>query len=278
MNRKKIIIGFSGSIFNKQEIDFAFKFLPHQDMLYVGAVVNDLEGVPQMPPCQGGGNCNNSEQACMQKKERKARQALYRYLADTSNEASCRHIVHKEDGCYPHELIRETQYADLLIISQQTYNARVKAAPGEEPVPFRKILEKGGCPVLVLPRNAREIEQVVMTFDGSANAMRGIKQFSYLLPELGNDLPVTVLTTYSEEAPPSLEEKLFIEYLKQHFSNLALHKLSNDTEHTIYNAVGLNTHTLLVVNNPSPQNLPILSELMNGEEALVPFKLITQPG
>lgn len=278
MNRKKIILGFSGSIFNKQEIDFAIKFMPHIDMLYVGAVVNELEGVLQVLPCQGGGNCNNSEQACMQKKERKARQALYRSLSEKCNEAGCRHIIHKEEGCLPQELIRETQYADLLIISQQTYNASVKAAVGEEPVPFRKILERGGCPVLVLPRNARNIEQVVMTFDGSANAMRGIKQFSYLMPELGNKLPVTVLTTYCEEGPPSLEEKLFIEYLKQHFPNLALHKLSNDTEHTIYSAVGLDTNTLLVVNNPSPRKLPILGELMNGEDAHSPFKLITQQG
>lgn len=278
MNRKKIILGFSGGIFNKQEIDFAFKFLPQKDMLYVGAVITELEGVPQMPPCSGGGNCNGNEQSCIQKKERKARQALYRSLAEKCNEAGCRHIIHKEDGCLPHELIRETQYADLLIISQHTYNARIKAGQGGEEVPFRKILESGGCPVLVLPRNTRDIEQVVMTFDGSANAMRGIKQFSYLLPELGNELPVTVLTTYAEEAPPSLEEKLFIEYLKQHFSNLALHKLSNETEHTIYSAVGLNTNTLLVVNNPSPRNLPVLGELMNGEDSMVPFKLITQQG
>jgi hypothetical protein len=275
MSRKKIVIGFSGSIFYKPEIDFVFKFLPHTDMLYVGAVINELEGVPRFMPCQGS-SCD--EQACRQKKEKKGRQKLYAYLADNCAEAGCRHIIHKEEGCLPHELIRETQYADLLIISQHTYNAKVRTGPEEAPVPFRKLLESAGCPVLVLPRDASEIEQVVMTFDGSANAMRGIKQFSYLLPELGNELPVTVLTTYCEEGPPSLEEKLFIEYLKQHFSNLALHKLSDDTEHTIYSAVGLNTRTLMVVNNPSPQSLPILSELLNREDAVVPLKLITQQG
>ena len=203
-------------------------------------------------------------------------QELYSYLAENCKDAGCKHIIHKEDGCLPHDLIRETQYADLLVISQQTYNAKVKGTPGEELVPFRKILESGGCPVLVLPRDARDIEQVVMTFDGSAVAMRGIKQFSYLLPELGNTLPVTVLTTYCEEGPSSPEEKLFIEYLKQHFNNLALHKLSDDTEHTIYSAVGLNTRTLMVVNIPSPRNLPILSVLLNCEDTLVPFKLFTQ--
>lgn len=241
----------------------------------MGAVINELEGVPELLPCRGG-NCNETEQSCRQKKERKARQELFHYLAENCKEAGCRHIIHKDDGCHPQDLIRETQYADLLIISQQTYNAKVKSGPGEELVPFRKILENGGCPVLVLPGDAREIEQVVMTFDGTAVAMRGIKQFSYLLPELGNKLPVTVLTTYCEEGPPSLEEKLFIEYLKQHFTNLALHKLSDDTEHTIYSAVGLSTRSLLVVNNPSPRSLPVLNVLLNSEDPMVPFKHFTQ--
>ncbi len=277
MDRKKIVIGFAGGTFDKQEIDFTFKFLPNKHMLYVGAVINELEGVPQVLPCQGA-NCSGGGQACVQKKERKARQQLYKYLADKCEELGCRHIIHKEEGCQPHELIRETQYADLLIISQQTYNAYVKRAHEEKPVPFRKLLENVGCPVLVLPENSREIEQVVMTFDGTAAAMRGIKQFSYLLPELGGNLPVTVLTTYCEEEPPFMEEKLFIEYLKQHFANLAVHKLNDETEHTIYSAVGLNTRTLMVVNNPSPRNLPMLSKLLNSEETLTPFKLFTQVG
>jgi len=275
MNRIKIVLGFGGSSFDKRELDGIFKFLPHSNMLYVGAVINDLDGIPGVMPCQSS-KCKGKESTCVQKKEKKARQELYAYLAEKCEETSCKYIIHKDDGCLPHELIRETQYADLLIINQETYNAMV-INEGES-IPFRILLEIAGCPVLVLPKDMAKIEQIVMTFDGTAIAMRGIKQFSYLLPDIGNQLPVTVLTTYSEEGPPNIEEKLFIEYLKQHFTNLALHRLCNDTEHTIYSAVGVDATTLLVVNNASPQNLPILSKLLDCEEVVSPVKLFTRAG
>ncbi|WP_164674929.1 hypothetical protein [Anditalea andensis] len=274
MNRIKVVLGFGGSSFDKRELDGIFKFLPHSNMLYVGAVINDLDGIPLIMPCAGG-KCGNNV-ACVQKKEKKARQELYAYLSEKCEETACKYIIHKDEGCMPQELIRETQYADLLIINQETYNATV-INEGES-IPFRILLELAGCPVLVLPKDIANIEQVVMTFDGTAIAMRGIKQFSYLLPDVGNRLPVTVLTTYCEEGPPSIEEKLFIEYLKQHFTNLALHKLCDDTEHTIYSAVGVDANTLLVVNNPSPQNLPILTKLLDCEEVMSPIKLFTRAG
>lgn len=275
MNRIKIILGFGGVNFDKRELDRIFKFLPHSNMLYVGAVINDLEGIPQIMPCESS-RCNGNGLACIQKKEKKARQELYTYLAEKCEETNCKYIIHKDEGCLPHDLIRETQYADLLIINQETYNARV--INNGETIPFRILLEIAGCPVLVLPKDMANIEQIVMTFDGTATAMRGIKQFSYLLPDIGNSLPVTVLTTYCEEGPPSMEERLFIEYLKQHFTNLALHKICNDTEHTIYSAVGVNANTLLVINNPSPQNLPLLSKLMDCDELVSPMKLFTRAG
>lgn len=273
MNRIKVVLGFGGSSFDKRELDGIFKFLPHGNMLYVGAVINDLETVPVI--CQSN-KCSRKELSSVQKKEKKVRQELYAYLSEKCEETSCKYIIHKDEGCLPHELIRETQYADLLIINQDTYNATV--INDGESIPFRILLEIAGCPVLVLPKDMANIEQIVMTFDGTATAMRGIKQFSYLLPDVGNRLPVTVLTTYCEEGPPSMEEKLFIEYLKQHFTNLALHKLCNDTEHTIYSAVGVDANTLLVVNNPSPQNLPILSKLLDCEEVMSPIKLFTRAG
>jgi hypothetical protein len=272
MNRKKIILGFGGKL-DLNELEFVFKLIPHQHVLFVGAVVNELIGTEAFPPCQSG-TCKT--ESCQQKKERKARKAWYQELADQCKKSGSRYIIHKDDGCLSGELFRETNYADLLIINQQAYRSKVKNAEGEI-VPFKKMLEQSGCPVLVLPVNTVDVDQVVMTFDGTAKSLNGIKQFAYLLSELGQSLPVTILTTYCEEGPLDLDEKLFIEYLKQHFSSVALHKLSDDSEHTLYSAVGLNANTLMVVNNPSPKNLRILSNVLNSEDSSVPFKLFTQP-
>lgn len=275
MNRKKIITAFGGSFFDRKEIDFIFKFVPHRDMLHVGAVILGLEGLPELLPCMKG-KCKNGGEACIERKERKFRQQLYSYMSEKCAEVGCRHIVHKEDGCTPEQLLKETQYADLLVISQQNYAATVRNSEGVSLL-ISQMLEKCGCPVLVLPEQSPEIDQVVLTFDGSTAAMNGIKQFSYLLPELGRTLPITVLTTYDPSHMPSAqEEKLFIEYLRQHFDNLALHKLIDGAEHTLLRVVGLSPRTLMVVNNPSPQNLPLLNHLLAKEKPFTPFKFIAQ--
>lgn len=272
MNRKKIIVGFSGGRFDKKEIDFISKFLPHSNMLYVGAVINDLEGVAQVLPCQREG-CKGGGQACIEKKERKARQELYRCLAESCKEAGCRHLIHNEDGCMPVELIEETCFADLLILSRQTYNARLKSTSETEAVPFRELLESSQCPVLVLPEPDAEIEQVVITFDGSAAAMHDIRQFSFLLSESGSQLPVSILTTYGQDTAPSPEEKLFTEFLKKQFGRLSFQSLKS-SKPTACSTLSLDAGTLLLVSNPSQQNLPVLDGLLlheNDRKALLNF-------
>lgn len=262
-------------MYNEHEIDFTLDYLAQPGMLLVGAVLTDLSGVQEHLPCAES-KCKGGGLACVQKKVQRDRDKLYTYLQDKSKELGARAVIHQEGGCTIEALMKETRYADLLVISQETYLATTNE---ELPRPVSSVLEQCFCPVLVLPPKKAELQQLIMTFDGSVRAMNGIKLFSYLMAEPNLQLPATVLTTYPQGyVMPASEEKLFIEYLKQHFSSVGLHRLCESSEHTLATAVGLNENALVVVNNPSQQNLPLLRKLLNGAATLhAPFRLYT-PG
>lgn len=258
---------------SEHEIDFTLSYLAQPTMLLVGAVLTDLQEVPEQQPAESMQSADRA--AIGHKIGHRDRTRLYKYLQEQCKEIGARAVIHQENGCTIEALMQETRYADLLVISQETYLAMTRE-PGARLV--SKVLEQCHCPVLVLPSDQANLEQVVMTFDGTLRAMDGIKQFAYLLGEVAQQLPITVLTTYGESHQiPAAEEKLFIEYLKQHFSNVGLHRLTEGSEHTLKTAVGLDENALVVVNNPSPQNLPLLRRLLNGVATLhAPLRLFTQ--
>lgn len=273
MRCRKILIGFGGSTFQSQEIDFVSKYLVQDDSLVVGAFLTDLQGVATHQPCKKDG-CNTSP-ACVNKKAQRDRAKMAAYLQQAGEQSAFRTLIRREQGTSLHEFLQESRYADLLVISQRTWRAKA-ATPELRAV--SDLLSQCECPVLVVPDKAETFEQVVLTFDGSREAMQGIKQFLYLVPELAKDLPVTVLATYCDGCePPAAEEKLFVEYLKQHFKGVAMHRLCEASEHTLISAVGLNERSLVIVNNPSPKELRIMHGLLNpNEEKPVPVEMFTR--
>jgi hypothetical protein len=274
MRCKKILIGFGSNIYSELEVDFTIRYLAQPKMLLVGAVLSDLQGLTGHEPCEDQ-ECKGTPQACEHRKVSKDRQRLHAYLHERCEALGCRAVVHQDGGTTLEALMHETRYADLLVISQETYLASTPS--GGQLLPVSRVLEKCDCPVLVVPPQPAALEQVVLTFDGSARAMGGIKQFAYVLAGITQKLPVTVLATYTDSNElTASEEKLFIEYLKQHFRNVALHRICENSERTLLSAVGLNENSLVVVNNPSPQNLPLLKKLLDGAATLhTPLRVYT---
>jgi hypothetical protein len=261
MRCKKILLGFGGSWYRTEEIDFVCKNIMQADSLLVAGFISDLQGVKVHLPC-GKSGCQASP-ACISKKAQRDRARLATYLASAAKENNFQVIQRPEQTTTLDKFLKETRYADLLVISQQTWRATVA---DDHQTPVSRMLLTAECPVLIVPEQPDDFEQVVLTYDGSFNAMQGIKQFLYLLPELAKNLPITVLSTYSSNSEPSgTEEKLFIEYLRRHFSEVAFHRLNPQTEHTLVRAVGINERTLVIINNRSLEELKVLNSILQPE-------------
>lgn len=135
-------------------------------------------------------------------------------------EACCRREVNCEVNCYTgislEDLIRESEYADLIILDAETsFGKKMEGSPS----PFVKaLLKKSDCPVILAPDNFEGINEIIYFFDGRPTSFYAIKQFHYLFSELRNKKMILVEV---REAPGgvSAESKKVQDWFEKHFSN-----------------------------------------------------------
>lgn len=98
--------------------------------------------------------------------------------------------IHKMSGAALDVVLRESRYADLLIIDPQLSFYGEKSIPSEF---IKNVLADAECPVLLSPEFDNPITEIVIAFDGRKASTFAAKQFCYILPAWLN-VPVTVLT------------------------------------------------------------------------------------
>lgn len=119
-------------------------------------------------------------------------------------------------------LMKETRFADLLIIGSESFYENLGVNELNESV--KDALHDSECPVLVVPEKFEFPESSVLAYDGSADSVYAIRQFAYLFPELckNNTLLVYAKEESNKEFP---DEELIEEFAVRHFPDLTLLKL-----------------------------------------------------
>jgi nucleotide-binding universal stress UspA family protein len=130
--------------------------------------------------------------------------------------------VHKDvmDFAIP-ELIKETRFADLLVIGSQTFYADFGSP--EQNDYLREAISQAECPVILVPEKAELPSSIVLAYDGSKSSVYAIKQFAYLFPELCSR---PVLLVYASGKNENLPDLTYVEELAtRHFPDLSFLKL-----------------------------------------------------
>lgn len=142
------------------------------------------------------------------------------------------------------ELLRESIYADLLIIGADESFTRF---PEEPPTRFiRDLLSEVLCPVLIAPLKWQPLEKTVMLYDGAPSSVFAIKMFSSILPET-NKLPATVITVRGDDTHHVPENQLMKEFMKRHNASAEYAVLQGDAENAILDKLMQEDSRTLVV-------------------------------
>ena len=134
------------------------------------------------------------------------------------------HRIHNDsDDLVVSELVKETRFSDLLVVSAEAF---YHLSETTEPEGYLKsILHLAECPVLIVPNKFNFPEKTVLTYDGSESSVYAIKQFSYVLNEFCNKEAVVVFEASQEKEMP--DAVLIHELAARHFDApafLLLHK------------------------------------------------------
>ena len=221
---KKILLAFDGTQFSDGAFEFARQlnkserilltgvFLPQVDYSNLWSYASGSAGTMFVPLVE------NAVSETIQQNIARFEQLCRKNKID--------HCVHKEffDFAIP-ELIRETRFADLLILGSESFYSNIGTAEPNDY--FKDVLGAAECPVLVVPEQFEFPQHNVLAYDGGASSVYAIKQFTYLFPGFCDNPSLLVAALEEEESLP--EEQNIKELTERHFSDLRIQQLENES-------------------------------------------------
>lgn len=133
-----------------------------------------------------------------------------------------------------HELVKQTTYADLLIISYEIFLNHVTRKPDTSIL--YQLLKGSRCPVMIIPEKLKPVKNIILTYDGKESSVFAIRTFSSLFCKAVKDKIATVLTITPKAEEEIKNEKFLLELVKEHFTNVGVQLLTgSSTSHEILN-------------------------------------------
>ena len=126
-------------------------------------------------------------------------------------------LIHRDRGIPLSEILAETRFADLLIVDPETSFSK-----SDRGIPCRfvkDVLDSSECPVLIAPYSFDALEEIVLTYNGTASSVFAMKQFTALFPELRNK-KLSVVNVRQDEKQAIEDQFKMKEWLKAHYDNL----------------------------------------------------------
>jgi nucleotide-binding universal stress UspA family protein len=147
--------------------------------------------------------------------------------------AAIPHSIHRDRNVAYQELLHESIYADLLIISAAETVTRYEE---QAPTSFiRDLLNNVQCPVVLAPAVYHPLDKIILLYDGEPSSVHAVRMFSYLFENMKR-LDTEVLSVKEEKENVQLpDERLINEFIRQHYPLADAVVLKGDPEEVIVN-------------------------------------------
>jgi len=239
---KKILLAFDGVQFSTGAFEFARQLNNLQPVYLTGVFIPQLSYANLWNYTDG--MTGPTYIPILEKEQPDTLEKNIKMFENLCKENSIQYKVHKDyfDFALP-ELKKETRFADLLIISSETfYNNFGKGSPNDY---MKEALHHSECPVIIVPEKFQFPKVNILAYDGSESSVYAIKQFAYLFPELCKHETLLVYSSAKEDH--DLPEKQQIEELtKQYFLDASLLKLDFDPKKNFGRWINENSSAILV--------------------------------
>lgn len=240
---KKVIIAFDGKHFSKGAINIAEYLNEHEPILLTGIFLSpvDYRDVIGVGAVGLGGPVY---MPVVDKEDDVLIKNNIRQFEEVCQHKGFEYRVHKDSELFAlEELITETRFADLLIISGENFYVNVgEKQPNDY---MQRVLHRSECPVMVVPEDYEVPDNIVLTYDGGEDSVYAIKQFAYVLPELCKEETNLIYVSKKENDRP--ERDRISELAARHFSQLNLQHLDvNDTRKFFTNWIAERKGSLVV--------------------------------
>ncbi len=144
----------------------------------------------------------------------------------TAKDTNIKHEIYNDFRLTAHEVIKQSTYADLLIMSYQVFYNYFTGKPDTSIL--YQILKGSKCPVLILPEGTKRIDNIIFTYDNKESSVFAIRAFSGLFSGNIKDKIVSIMSVMPNADEEIKNEKLLLNLVKQHYSNVGIQLLEGD--------------------------------------------------
>jgi nucleotide-binding universal stress UspA family protein len=214
---KKIITAIDGLKYSSTTTDYAIHLSQLIGAHLVGVFLDDptYHSYKIYELLQNEGGISEEKIERFELQDSQTRQRASNQFQTACTRGGIEFSLHHDRSIAIRELIHESIFADLLIISSRETLTHYEE---EAPTHFlREVLAGVECPVLVVPDRFEPIQKMTLLYDGEPSSVFAIKLFSYLFPPL-MELQTEVLTVNAAIDHAHLpDNRLMREFMKRHF-------------------------------------------------------------
>jgi nucleotide-binding universal stress UspA family protein len=217
---KRILVALDPDEDTPVATQFAIRLAKRFDASLTGLAVVDISNIHSTIGIGGYGTEIYGRQIWtkMADETRHVAEKLLKSFKHSVEKEGIRHRDVKEQGASYDLIVEEMKYHDLLVVGRDSrffYNQ-----PDRDTDTLAKVVKKGVSPTLVVTDDYRNVESIVIAFDGSAPAARSLKAFVHLLP-YGKDLEIDLVYIADGESSEDMDKAMTIlkqaeDYLKEH--------------------------------------------------------------
>jgi nucleotide-binding universal stress UspA family protein len=233
MSKKKIIAAFDGLKFSESTKQYAIMLAQQSNAHLVGIFLDDftVHSYSVYDLMQDESGISQERQKTLSEKDKTTRNESVKKFEEGCRQAKLEYSVHRDGSIAMQELLQESIYADLLVISQHETFSRFK---GTRPTEFvRELLVSVQCPVLAVPARYRPVDRIVLLYDGEPASVYAIRTMSAVLGDI-QGLPVDAVCVKSAGQNLRLPDtRLMKEFMKRHYPAAGYIVLKGDAEETI---------------------------------------------
>ncbi|MCG8309549.1 MAG: universal stress protein [Cytophagales bacterium] len=144
----------------------------------------------------------------------------------TAKDTNIRYEIYNDFRLTAHEVVKQSTYADLLILSYGVFFNYLTGKPDTSIL--YQILKGSKCPVLILPEGTNKIENIIFTYDNKESSVFAIRAFSGLFADNTKDKIVSILSVMPNADEEVKNEKLLLKLVKQHYNNVGMQLLEGN--------------------------------------------------
>lgn len=214
---KKFIAAFDGLNLSESTMNYAI-FLARQAKAHlVGIFLEDFTrhsyGVADITRYEGESLDQHMHE--LNEKDKEERDQSIKLFEQVCQNDGISFSVHRDRNIAIQEILHESVYADLLIISASETLTRF-----EEQIPtrfVRELLSDVQCPVVVVPQNYKPIDKIILLYDGEPSSVHAVRMFSYLFDSLKHLDTEVISVKRTQESLHLPDGRLIREFTKRHY-------------------------------------------------------------